>query len=352
MNITKKLTFPIYKDRIVPSSIINKVKKSLKTFGFSEDEIMKIITAIRESILNVIKYANKGYLSLIFIEDNKSSYVEIIVDDEGKPIKDIYKALEKGYSTTNTLGIGLNVIISFMDEVYIIPKENGMHIILRKYLIRNENLCLFYKNFNSMEIALKTLPFTLYSKSGDCGVVSQRVNKDIIFSLWDMVGHGSKEVFRSSMVLRKYILALKEYSLEMILKTINRNFFQDKTLKRASLVIGEIRSSDKSLSLYQLGNVKYIYINRNLIVKSLESHSVLGIMDISLKKQEFKEYDAFIFSSDGINIYELTEDKVKNYLKNKNAYEVCNLILNNHNNPHDDASVMVIKRLKNEKDNL
>ena len=93
--------------------------------------------------MNVICYASKGTLSLSIAP----SFLKIVVDDEGKGIRDINLAMSEGYSTADEkirelgfgAGMGLPNIRKNADEMILTSQFNrGTHLEFTVYLERQE----------------------------------------------------------------------------------------------------------------------------------------------------------------------------------------------------------------------
>ncbi len=82
------------------------VKKNLRRLGIDPEIIRRISIAMYEGEINMVIHAGGGEADVNVTE----SYVEILLKDKGPGIKDIEKAMEKGYSTATdsirSLGFG------------------------------------------------------------------------------------------------------------------------------------------------------------------------------------------------------------------------------------------------------
>jgi serine/threonine-protein kinase RsbT len=77
------------------------------TVGFSGTDQTLIATAISEVARNIIHYATKGEIVLAPLEENGRRGILVIARDDGPGIADVDLAMRNGYSTTNSLGMGL-----------------------------------------------------------------------------------------------------------------------------------------------------------------------------------------------------------------------------------------------------
>ena len=99
-------------------------RKLARAIGFKETEQYQISSATSELATNIYRYAKKGQIILKMIEEKKKKGIEIIAQDQGPGIADIEKALQEGFSTSKSLGIGLPGVKRLMDD-FEIKSEKG-----------------------------------------------------------------------------------------------------------------------------------------------------------------------------------------------------------------------------------
>lgn len=92
--------------------------------GFSSADQTLIATAISEMARNILVYAKTGEIILRPQQDGRAGIV-IIARDEGPGIADINRALQDGYSTSGSLGMGLPGTKRIMDEFSIVSEVGG-----------------------------------------------------------------------------------------------------------------------------------------------------------------------------------------------------------------------------------
>ena len=83
--------------------------------GFSSCDQTLVATAISEIARNIINYANKGELLLSVVKNGRSG-ISITASDEGPGIRNLEQALQNGYSSSGSLGLGLPGAKRMMDE--------------------------------------------------------------------------------------------------------------------------------------------------------------------------------------------------------------------------------------------
>ncbi|HVO93200.1 MAG TPA: anti-sigma regulatory factor [Terriglobales bacterium] len=97
--------------------------------GFSSCDQTLIATAISEIARNILTYATKGEVSLSAIK-NGQHCLSITAVDEGPGIANLDQAMQNGYSTAGSLGLGLPGAKRMMDE-FEISSEPGKGTIVR-----------------------------------------------------------------------------------------------------------------------------------------------------------------------------------------------------------------------------
>src|SRR5437879_1298419 len=102
--------------------------------GFSNSNLTLVATAISELARNILLYAKKGELTLGIVEDNGRQGLTVVASDQGPGIRDVERAMEVGYSTSGSLGLGLPGVRRLMDEFEIVSRMGkGTTVTARKW---------------------------------------------------------------------------------------------------------------------------------------------------------------------------------------------------------------------------
>ncbi len=102
--------------------------------GFSSTDLTLIATAISELARNIVLYAKSGEIHLSSIEHGDKRGIAVVARDEGPGIPDIRRALQDGYSTSRSLGLGLPGVRRLMDEFEIVSEVNrGTRVTVKKW---------------------------------------------------------------------------------------------------------------------------------------------------------------------------------------------------------------------------
>ncbi|WP_456470462.1 hypothetical protein [Caminibacter sp.] len=301
----------IYKKEISSYEDVYDILHFLTPFG------KKFILVAKEAGLNIIKHASKGVFKFFKLTNG----YKLVFEDFFNKI-DIKKAFLRGYSTSKTLGIGLNLIINLVDSFEIIPKKEGKKFIF--YFFDNEKVqyCIFSKEFEDIRAFLKVSPYLSVTTNGDCGIF-EKVGEKYFFAFWDIVGHGNEDVYYSSKKLRKLLFGFRFFYLEDVLEVV-RYLYNGKD---AALVLGEIK---ENISFFHFGNIRYFYKEKSFYKESPFFKSSLKDRKITLPR------DDIMFFSDGIDIN-----------RNINSFEELSKILKKKK--EDDAGVLIIKEIKGSK---
>jgi serine/threonine-protein kinase RsbT len=97
-----------------------KARELAKSLRFSGSEITLIATAISEVARNIVTYAKRGQIVLRLVSQGRRRGIRVVAQDEGPGIADIARAMEDGYSTSSSLGLGLPGSKRLMDDFDIV----------------------------------------------------------------------------------------------------------------------------------------------------------------------------------------------------------------------------------------
>ncbi len=84
--------------------------------GFPSTDLAVVATAISELARNIVRYAVRGEIILRVVDDTGKRGIEVTATDDGPGIPDVALAMQDGYSTSGSLGLGLPGTRRLMDE--------------------------------------------------------------------------------------------------------------------------------------------------------------------------------------------------------------------------------------------
>jgi serine/threonine-protein kinase RsbT len=103
--------------------------------GFSSTDQTLLATAISEVARNIVSYAGRGEILLSEIVDGTRRGIMVIARDQGPGIANPELAMRDGYSTGNSLGVGLPGARRLMDDFELVSALGvGTTVTLKKWL--------------------------------------------------------------------------------------------------------------------------------------------------------------------------------------------------------------------------
>jgi serine/threonine-protein kinase RsbT len=103
--------------------------------GFKGTDLTLIATAISEVARNILTYAKTGEIVLDSVTHGARKGIVVVADDRGPGIPNIDEAMRDGFSTGNSLGLGLPGAKRLMDEFEIQSKVGqGTTVTMRKWV--------------------------------------------------------------------------------------------------------------------------------------------------------------------------------------------------------------------------
>lgn len=102
--------------------------------GISGSDLTLVATAISEVARNIIAYAERGEIILNVAERGARRGVLVVARDEGPGIADIEMAMRDGFSTGQSLGLGLPGSRRLMDEFNLVSElGKGVTVTMTKW---------------------------------------------------------------------------------------------------------------------------------------------------------------------------------------------------------------------------
>ena len=95
-------------------SVRQNVKVASAKIGFNILDQTRIVTAVSELARNIVVHAGNGTVSMF--QNHERGGIKLIFEDKGPGIPDVDRAMEGGFSTVGSLGLGLNGARVLSDE--------------------------------------------------------------------------------------------------------------------------------------------------------------------------------------------------------------------------------------------
>jgi serine/threonine-protein kinase RsbT len=97
-------------------AVRQKAREIAAQLGFSPSDRTMLATAVSELARNIVQYATEGVVVLRPFEEAGRAGVTVIAEDQGPGIADLSLALQDGYSTSGSLGMGLPGVRRLVDH--------------------------------------------------------------------------------------------------------------------------------------------------------------------------------------------------------------------------------------------
>ena len=278
---------------------------------------------------NVLLHGGGGHTIIFGSSNDFGTVARILALDNGPGIADVTQAMEDGYSTAGTMGVGLGAIKRIATSMEIFTARNGTIVFVELTATAPRN---------GFQIAGLTAPYPGERFCGD-GWAYHQSDGRILILLVDGLGHGpdaADAAAEAIAVFRKRV----DRSPPEILSHIHDAL---KKTRGAAGAIAEIRSSDNSLAFAGVGNTAAVLVSPR-ISRSLISHN--GTLGMATPKiQEFKvewpDDGILIMHSDGLQ----SKWDLSSYagLLARHAAVIGGALFRDFRRQRDDASVVVVK---------
>jgi anti-sigma regulatory factor (Ser/Thr protein kinase) len=308
------------------------VKSLAQNLGFSELDTERAAIVATEAASNLMKHAQRGRLLIRPLSDND---IEILALDNGPGIANITAAMEDGYSTAGSKGIGLGAIarLSSRFQIYsVVGIGTAMLMRLSSGTKRAHALPL--------DVEIISIPKTGEKVNGDsCSVVYY---PDKVFMLVaDGLGHGPDAAYTSQKAVETFDKAHAKSPSEFI-AAIDESL---KGTRGAAIAVAEINLKAKHIRFAGVGNI-------NAVLASASKHqSMVSLPGIAGQyRRSIQEYvyswenlvsPLLIMHSDGLEQRWSLEDYPG--LAPMPVSLIAGLLFAKHTRGYDDVAVLVAR---------
>lgn len=279
---------------------------------------------------NVLRHGGGGEAIITSHNNGNGPVGRIVALDRGSGIQDITKALDDGYSTGGTLGMGLGSMKRNARCFEIFTAQTGTIVFLE----------VGEKSATRLEIAGLALPYPGERVCGDAWAYHESPERTLIF-LADGLGHGihaADAADEAVKLFRKHV----ERAPAAILSYVHDGL---KKTRGAAAAVAEIVHGTQSLTYAGVGNTAAVILSRR-VSRSLVSHNgTLGML--APRFQEFRvpwpDDGILVMHSDGVQ----TKWDLSLYpgMLARHAAIISGVLLRDFRRTRDDASVVVAKAI-------
>ena len=314
-----------------------------------QDRVL-ICTVVSELGTNILKFAGKGTVSLARVIDSGHDAIQVVAQDKGPGIQDLELAMQDGYSTSETLGLGLPAVRRIMSTMKVeTASGRGTTVIAYKWLdglTRAGQPTVLLRSSGTkqsgllkIEYAQKVRQYPGESVSGDVAVLRQS-GSGLLFGIIDASGHGS-EAHLLAQRLSQAIAEEQSSSPEDLLRVVHR---LSKGTRGAAVGLAFLDCASHRLTYAGIGNVHI----RVLGARSWRGVSRDGIVGermpgILQQRVGVSTGDVIVVASDGVSESSRSTVLVRGSMLP--ATEIADQVILEAGKATDDASCVVVKCL-------
>jgi serine/threonine-protein kinase RsbT len=106
-----------------------------RELGFAASDLTALVTAISEIARNIVQFAGRGEIAIGVVRNGPDRGIAVVASDEGPGIADVDRAMQEGFSTGRSLGLGLAGARRLMDEFELRSEVGkGTTVTMRKWI--------------------------------------------------------------------------------------------------------------------------------------------------------------------------------------------------------------------------
>lgn len=200
-------------------SFSTQVKEAALSMGFDSFQSGLFSVAVSEITINAVRYANGAQAYISTTENGKGLHIE--VEDQGPGIADLDQAMQAGYSSFNSLGLGLRAAQRAVDELQITTSVNGTKVCLTSYLPISNDV---------IDIGSVSFPKVGEAVNGDGYCICQYHGESVLLALYEC--HEEKTELQAALLMIKtFIKGNLEQPLDVLAERFH-HFLQQKNYRK------------------------------------------------------------------------------------------------------------------------
>jgi anti-sigma regulatory factor (Ser/Thr protein kinase) len=333
MNIKK--IFPSIEFNVCCDEDIYRVRSEMSKFAgeisLEKKELEELRIVITEISKNIIKHSSSGRLSITFKqeegEDATEKGVYIVAENptDSKYAKD--EIFDDGYSTANTLGIGLGAVKRLLTDVKV-KVEDGKFILTGKKIFSK-------KKDGIIQTSVFSRPKPGFKSNGD-GYFIKRYEDSALVAVVDGIGHGDKASEASKAAL-KVIEDKYRDDLEKIVLTVHKKLHGTR-----GCVLGMVRmDKDGKIEYLGVGNIRTQIYTTDMYKRLVSFDGLLGsnIRTLRTDRLTLSTPCMIVLHSDGVASFNFDDKRIVY----RPAMEIAKEAFENNKKSSDDATLLIAR---------
>ena len=311
------------------------IKKIANTVGFSPNRLAEIEIIVAEITSNLVKHTKSGGEIFVKTISDDNPGIELISIDAGPGMESVFKMMQDGVSSTNTMGQGLGAIKRLSDEFDIYSlKDWGTILVSRIYV----NPPAIQKK-KPVEVRVLMVSKEGESFCGDNYHCSINKANQLKFILSDGLGHGKEAALAANGSIQSFL----ENPVPPPNEQIKRIHAAVKTTRGAVINLSYVDFTNKQIMYCGVGNISSKIFsagkNRNCIsYNGIVGHSIPHTLKNHV--MQWSKTDILILHSDGLS----TRWELQKYpMITRHDYSIIAAALyKDHCRKNDDVTIAVI----------
>ena len=298
-------------------------------FGFRPQRIQEIKLIAGELVENILKHGQRGSLTVIF-HHAEPAHLEILSQNRGDlPAM----AREDGFSTDNTLGLGLGIVTRLSDQFQC--EQEGALVRIRAVKYRDAFPV-------RSEVAVLSYPVMMRDEcNGDAYLIHR--NFSDLFCVIDALGHG-EDAFRSASRLKIHLSNHLQEDVEGFIARAHA-FLRAHQLRGAVMSVVRLDYQRREIAFGGLGDVtvKIFPPATDKVLHPLPSEGIAGDRARTVRRQVFPLVSGSLVAmfSDGLSS-RLTVSQAE---RSEKPAVLVNLLMKKYGKIHDDRTLLLAKVL-------
>jgi anti-sigma regulatory factor (Ser/Thr protein kinase) len=311
-------------------------KEMAHDVGFDERDREEISLVTSELASNIIKYAQRGIITLTPVCNEQREGLMIEAEDDGEGFNE-HNSMKDGVSTSGTLGVGLGAVNRLMDEFDILQREDrsGTRIVCKRWLHDNSNHGLHCP----FDFGVFSRPKPNETVNGDSFII-KNIRGATLVGVIDGVGHGIL-ANQAANAARQYVERHAESPLLDIFRGVDRVCVSTRGVVMALVIFDWINSSYRYASV---GNIEVkVFNNGHEKPKFIVRRGIVGkhAPPPVITENVWHSGDMLALHSDGISTHWQWQDFL--YEADSPAQVIAEDIYNATQKDHDDATIVIVK---------
>jgi len=336
----------LFSQEIVEHSQVGEVRRIIgalsRALGFTEIQSAKLATAVSEAATNILKHGMGGEILVRSLNFSGVPGIEILALDKGPGIENLRKAMEDGFSTTGSLGVGLGAIKRSAEifDIYSLP-DKGTALLFRVY---SKNVPR--NNIKPRYFAIGAVSIPKHGEEiyGDGWGVEQDMNR-AIFIIVDGLGHGGTAATVSQEALYLFRKHMNKKP-SGIIKILHEKL---KHTVGCAAGITEVSIKEKALSFCGIGNTSARVVMLNDFKSFISHNGIVGyriskITDYTQPLPVDEKPWALVLYTDGLS----SNWNIDSYpgLLTKHPSLIAGILYRDYGRKNDDVTIVVAKPIK------